>query len=85
MGIASNEACDRVLEWVAWLIRSGRVNVLVLVMGSQDSPQCSSAASSCGHDAAVLEAPAAVLAGSQVPLRMLPHPREEASLSGAAR
>ena len=60
--------CDRVLEWLAWLVRNGRANVLVLVAGSQESLRHPAMATLPGPDGAMHEAPAEVLAGAQAPL-----------------
>ena len=65
--------CDKVLEWLAWLIRNGSANVLVLVVGGQDPLRSSVAAASHGPHGAELEAPAVVLAALRSPLRMLTH------------
>ena len=59
--------CDRVLVWLAWLIRNGRANVLVLVAGSQECSRSSAAATVLGNNGEGHEAPAEMLASAQAP------------------
>ena len=59
--------CDRVLEWLAWLIRNGRANVLVLAVGCQDPTRPPSSATSPGPDGLKHGTPAEEVADSQAP------------------